>query len=347
MTRARLRPDRVTRSLRRRLAEAAPVPGLEPLVRSALGHALRADHPDAPRGGERPRGTPGDPGLCGPGSASWQVLADLAGLAAGLRALVLQTLHPLAMAGVADHSSYASDPFGRLHRTSAWVTTSVFGSLDEVLEMARLVRGMHERVVGTAPDGRSYAAGDAVLLTWVSISFTDSLLACDTAFASHPVDGVAADRFVLEQSRLAALLDPRLDLERFRSDPTARDALRRWEVDLPLLDEGLLPHDRDSLRATLARYDDDLVRGEQARDALRFLAEPGLPPLARPAYDVLRVGAVATLPRHVRDVLGWHWLRGPLASVARRNTGALLTAARLGTGTSPARDAALARIAAV
>jgi uncharacterized protein (DUF2236 family) len=221
-----------------------------------------------------------------------------------------------------------------------------FGAVPDALQISRLVRGMHRRVVGTAPDGRRYAASDPELLAWVSMTFTDSLLACDQAFAAHPADPTTADRFVLEQSRVGALLDPRVDLDRFVGDRDAQAALRRWEVDLPLLEEGLLPHDTASLRRCLARYDDELVRGEHAEEALRFLRNPGLPPYAMPAYRALQLGAVATLRPRVRRLLGWGWVRGPVAGAVRRQAGALVTGLRLGTGRSPALRAAERRVLA-
>ena len=343
-----MQPDPLTRLVRGALADAAPdgVPVLRTVVGAGLASALQGPRPGTRDERQATVEHPGDPGLCGPGSASWQVLSDVAGLAAGNRALLLQALHPLAMAGVHDHSTYAEDPFGRLHRTSEWVVGATFGSTPAALRISRLVRGMHARVVGTAPDGRPYAASDPELLAWVSMTFTDSLLACDQAFAAHPVDAATADRFVLEQSRIGALLDPRVDLDAGRDDPGARAALRRWELDLPLLDDGLLPTDVASLRRCLARYDDELTVGEHAREALAFLRDPGLPAYAMPAYRAIQRGAVATLPVRLRRLLGWSWVRGPVAVAARRQTGALLTGLRLGTGRSPALRAAERRVLA-
>lgn len=342
-----MQPNPLTRLLRGSLADAAPdgVPVLRTVVGAGLASALQGPRPGTREEADEPS-DPGDPGLTGPGSASWQVMSDVAGLAAGNRALLLQALHPLAMAGVHDHSSYGEDPFGRLHRTSEWVVAVSFGSVAQALRVSRVVRGMHRRVVGTAPDGRPYAASDPELLAWVSMTFTDSLLATDQAYAAHPVDAATADRFVLEQSRLGALLDPRVDLDALVDEPDARDALRRWEIDLPLLDDGLLPTDVASLRHCLARYDTELTLGEHAVEALDFLRDPGLPTFAMPAYRVMQLGAVATLPLHVRRLLGWNWVRGPVAFAARRQTGALLTGLRLGTGRSPALRAAERRVLA-
>lgn len=343
-----MQPDPLTRLLRGSLADAAPdgVPVLRTVVGVGLANALQGPRPGTRQAQAEAPTDLGDPGLCGPGSASWQVLSDVAGLAAGNRALLLQALHPLAMAGVHDHSSYGEDPFGRLHRTSEWVVAVTFGSTADALRVSRLVRGLHRRVVGTAPDGRPYAASDPHLLAWVSLTFTDSLLACDQAYGAHPADAATADRFVLEQSRVSALLDPRVDLAPYLGDPAAQARLRRWELDLPLLDEGRLPTDVASLRAALARYDDELELGEHARGALDFLRDPGLPAYAMPAYRAMQLGAVATLPPHLRRLLGWHWLRGPAATLARRQAGALLTGLRLGAGRSPALRAAERRVLA-
>jgi uncharacterized protein (DUF2236 family) len=226
------------------------------------------------------------------------------------------------------------------------VAACTFGSVPQALHISTIVRAMHTRVVGTLDDGRRFAASDPELLAWVSMTFTDSLLATDQAFAAHPVDAATADRFVLEQSRIGALLDPRVDLPAFVDDPEAQDALRAWDVELPLLDEGLLPTDVASLRTCLARYDNVLERGVHAEEALTFLRDPGLPGFAMPAYRAMQVGAVATLPRQIRDQLGFGWVRGPVASAARRQTGALLTGMRLGTGSSPARRSAERRVRA-
>lgn len=342
-----VQPDPLTRLVRGTLAEAAPdgVPVLRTLVGRGLAGALQGPRPASDHDAARVE-HPGDPGLCGPGSASWQVLADVAGLAAGNRALLLQTLHPLAMAGVHDHSAYAEDPFGRLHRTSQWVVSVTFGATPTAVQVSRTVRSMHRRVVGTAPGGRPYAASDPELLAWVSMTFTASLLAADRAFAARPLDDAAADRFVLEQSRVSALLDPRVELSPYHDDPDAQAALRRWELDLPLLDDGLLPRDVASLQQGMARYDGVLERGPHAREALRFLRRPGLPTYAMPAYRAIQLGAVATLPPRVRTLLGWGWVRGPAAVVARRRAGLLLTGLRLGTGRSPALRAAQRRVRA-
>src|SRR5688500_9257071 len=139
------------------------------LARSFVGDRLR----DVLQG-ERMRdadlaGTGGDFGLFGPGSAVWKVHSDPSMLIGGVRALMLQTLHPLAMAGVAKHSNYREDPFGRLHRTGAFLGATTFGTTATAERAIAQVRAIHPHVKGVAPDGRPYSADDPHLLAWVHV----------------------------------------------------------------------------------------------------------------------------------------------------------------------------------
>jgi uncharacterized protein (DUF2236 family) len=295
--------------------------------------------------GTRRPSPPGDhdAGLCGPGSPSWTIIAEPAAIAGGVRALLLQTLHPLAMAGVASHSRYREDPLARLQSTSTWVTTSTFGTTAEVLAAAQAVRRAHRLVRGTAPDGRPYRAGDPALLAWVSMALTSSFLAADRLWSPKPVDPGAADRFVFEQSRLAALLDERVPLAPLLRDPDAGDLLRADEVDLPLQDG--LPRTVAQLVAALDAVAPELAVGAQARDAVRFLRWPPLPPAVRAAYLPLFAGAAGSLPRIHRRML--HLSGGGLAArAAVANTGNVLGVLRSAVGRSPAFALATARVSA-
>lgn len=280
-----------------------------------------------------------DPGLCGPGSASWQVIAEPAAIAGGVRALVLQTLHPLAMAGVAMHSRYREEPLARLRSTSMWVTTSTFGTTRQVLDAARVVRRAHRTVHGQTPDGRRYRASDPALLTWVSIALTSSFLAADRLWAPRPVTALQADRFVAEQSRLAALLDERVDLDDLYHAP---DTLRAGKIDLPLRAE--LPQTVAQLITTLERFAPELSGGGQAREMVRFLRWPPLPPTVRAAYLPLFAGAAGSLASWQRRMLGLPAGR-VAAAVAVTNTATTLAALRTAAGRSPAYEAATRRVA--
>jgi uncharacterized protein (DUF2236 family) len=326
-----------------RIATVAPrgVPVLREGVQLLLRQVFGADPPDRARPG--PDGSASDPGLCGPGSPSWRVIAEPAAIAGGVRALLLQALHPLAMAGVARHSRYREDPLARLQTTSAWVTGATFGTVDQVLELATHVRRAHRVVRGTAPDGRGYAASDPRLLVWVSIALTSSFLAADRLWAPHPVTGADADRFVAEQSRMAALLDERVDLTALRTEPGAAEALRSGRVELPLMTR--LPADVAGLIACLEDYADELAGGPQTADAVRFLRWPPLPPAVRAAYVPVFAGAVGSLSGWQRTLLGLPTSRlGAWTAVA--NTATLLTTLRSAVGRSPVYDAAHARVSA-
>jgi uncharacterized protein (DUF2236 family) len=289
-----------------------------------------------------PEADPGDPGLTGPGSPSWRVIAEPAAIAGGIRGLLLQVAHPLAMAGVHDHSAFREDPLGRLQRTSAYVTASVFGSTREAIDIAARVRRAHPHVRGTAPDGRAYRADDPHLLAWVGLALTSSFLAGHRTWAPQQLTAAEEDRFVLEQSRIAALLDPRVDLDELRGDPGTSAAFRAGDLPLPMLDEGHLPRSAEELDDRLAAYAPELGVNHQGREALRFLRWPPLPGAVRAGYLVLFGGAVGSLSSRDRRALGLRVPR-PAARAAVRNTGAALKLMRAATGVSPSVGLARAR----
>lgn len=307
-------------------------------ARSALDHVFGPLPIDA-------RAHPGDPGLCGPGSASWRILADPAAIVGGFRALLVQLLHPHAMAGVADHSAFRGDPLARLRNTSSYVLTVTFGATPEVLEITRLVRRIHRPVHGVAPDGRPYRAEDPHLLAWVSIALTSSFLTADRMFGARPAGGAEADAFVAEQSRLAALLDPRVDLEALATDPTAAAAFRRGELALPMLQERRLPTNVSELEAALDAYGPELAVNEQGREGLRFLLWPPVSAPIKAGYLPLLAGALTSIEPERRALFGpaLGRLASPLATV---NTRLLIGALRGLRGPSPALVTAERRAAA-
>jgi uncharacterized protein (DUF2236 family) len=141
----------------------------------------------------------------------WRVHADASMFAAGIRALLLQSLHPLAMAGVAGHSGYRGDPRGRLQRTSSFLATTTFATIGDAQSLIAAVAGIHERVRGRAPDGRPYCAPDPHLLTWVHIAEADSLLSTYQRYGLTPLSGPDADLYVAQCAVVAirlGVLDP-------------------------------------------------------------------------------------------------------------------------------------------
>jgi uncharacterized protein (DUF2236 family) len=221
-----------------------------------------------------------------PGDPIWRVHADASMFVGGLRALLLQSLHPLAMAGVAGHSGYRSDPWGRLQRTSHFLATTTFGTVEHAQQAIGHVRDVHSRVRGRADDGRPYAASDPHLLDWVHLAEVDSFLRCYQLFGPEPLVPAEADEYVRQTGVVAA------ELGATSPPQTVRDL------------DGRLAAFRPELRATAA-----------SRDAARFLLlDPPLPLAARPGYGLLAAGAVASLPGWARRELrlpppfvAWDW----------------------------------------
>lgn len=325
------------RSPTRLLAAAAPsgLPAVRGIVRSRLAGVFGPPPFD-------PDADPGDPGLFGPGSASWRIVAEPAAIVGGVRALLVQLLHPLAMAGVAQHSRFRDAPLERLRNTSAYVTATTFGSTREALAMARRVRAAHAPVRGTAPDGRPYRAAEPHLLAWVSVSLTSSFLATDRAYAPRPADQRDADAFVAEQARAAALLDPRVDLGALSRDADAQRALRAGTLPLPMIDDGTLPTTAAALEDTLRDFHPELSVTAEGREAFRFLLWPAIPPAVRAGYLPLLTGAIATLDPVQRRLLGLPASTLPYLP-ALAQTRALVSLLRVAAGTSQAGRLATVR----
>lgn len=225
---------------------------------------------------ERFAGPAGDPGLFGPDSRAWPVTAHPLGmLTGGFAALMLQSLHPLAMAGVADFSDYRTDPLGRLNRTARFVTITVFGPTPEAEAALARVRRVHGAVHGTAPDGRAYRADDPDLLTWVHTAEASRFLAGYQAFARRPLRPQDADLYFAETAVLAERLGAR-------------------EV----------PRSRAEADAYLARMRPQLAPTPAALEAVRFLRGFGRDPLERLAIALLMNGGISLLPDWARRDLG-------------------------------------------
>jgi len=204
----------------------------------------------------------------------------------GIRALLLQSLHPLAMAAVAGHSGYRGDPWGRLQRTSYFLAVTTFGPAGDAQEAIARVRAIHRRVTGIAPDGRPYAASDPHLLTWVHIAEADSFLRAHARFGTQPLDQAGRDGYVADLARIGAALGV--------PDPPRTEAELATRID---------------------QYRPELAGTAQAREAARFLLlSPPLPLVARAPYGVLAAAAVSLLPGWARRPL--YLPRLPVTEVA-------------------------------
>jgi uncharacterized protein (DUF2236 family) len=256
-----------------------------------------------------------DAGFFGPGSAVWAVNGALPTLVAGIRALLLQTLHPGAMAGVHDHSRYHEDPLGRLDGTVRWVATTTFGDTRAATAASAFVSRLHERVTGTYVDAhgaeRSYAANDEELLRWVHDAFTEAFLGAHALWGG-PIPG-GPDAYVREWAQAGRLMG--------------------------------VPHPPESVAALheeMTAFLVDAKPDERVAEAVRFLRRPGLPGLTGRLYPILFGGAVASLDPRYRELLG---LRRPWWPAVTLTRLLLVTANRVLGGVSPSERNARARIA--
>jgi uncharacterized protein (DUF2236 family) len=206
--------------------------------------------------------------------------ADSCMFIGGLRALLFQSLQPLAMAGVASHSDYKADPWGRLQRTADFLAATTFGPATEAQRAIDMVKRVHTRVVGTADDGRPYSANDPHLLKWVHIAEVDSFLAAHAKFGEIELSPEQRDGYVLDMSRIASALGV--------IDPPTTVA---------------------ELADQIASYRPELRTSAPARDAARYLLlTPPLPIYQRPIYGLLGAAAVSLMPLWTRFPLRLPWL---------------------------------------
>jgi uncharacterized protein (DUF2236 family) len=270
-----------------------------------------------------------DAGLFGPETVTWRVMREPRLLLAAGRALLLQAANPLVAQGAIDHSTYRTDPYGRLERTVRWVTVVCFGTTREAERVSGRVNGLHGGVSGMLPEanatsripaGTVYTAGDLSLLRWVHASFVDTMLVAHDALVGG-LDDAERDAFVREWDAVALLMG----LPRSRC----------W---------------RDA--AALRRYVDREVRSGQALPgagslevAATVLHPPVGRPWLRPGMDTLAFISTGLLPGQLRSGYGLSW--SPAHAVAfaamtrslRRASTALPRRLRI----SPVYDLALAR----
>jgi uncharacterized protein (DUF2236 family) len=149
----------------------------------------------------------GDAGLFGPGSAAWAVHGDFtAMMVGGVGALLLQMLHPSALAGVWDHSNFRADMTGRLRRTAQFIAGTTYGSTSQAEHLIEKVRSIHARVSGTLPDGTTYEADDPALLTWVHAAEAASFLTAHLRYRDPDFPPECQDQYLCETARIARML---------------------------------------------------------------------------------------------------------------------------------------------
>jgi uncharacterized protein (DUF2236 family) len=222
---------------------------------------------------------PADDGYFGPASVTWRVAGDLSAPVGSMRAVLVQALHPLAMAGVDQHSDWRRDPVGRLAATSAYVATITYGDRASASRAAARVRAVHSHVRGVDPvTGRSYEAGDPALLLWVHAALVDSTLAANALFGT-PLPAADADRYVSEMTVAAELVG------------VPREMIPASVADL----EHYLAGVRPELRLT-----------PPAAESMGYLLDPaGMGEEIAELWQDFREAAIASLPGWARDMYGY------------------------------------------
>ncbi|TLM87131.1 oxygenase MpaB family protein [Pseudarthrobacter sp. NamE5] len=250
----------------------------------------------------------GDPGYHLPGSAVWAVHGSMSPIVAGIRTLLMQSLHPGALAGVHEHSNFREDPLGRLANTIRWIFTVTYGSTEAAGKASRRVRQLHETVRGTYSDNsgaeRAYSANDPELASWIHLTFTDAFLTAHKLWGgSIPGGPNAYVREWAHAGRLMGVEDPPLTEEDMHRQ------LDRW-------------YDSGELRVDA-----------RVAETVEFIRNPPLNRMLRPGYRVLFAGAVYSLEPRYRRMLGLSVPRlGPVALPVRSATKLVLGVVRLALG---------------
>lgn len=244
------------------------------------------------------------------------VHADLATLVGGVRALLMQALHPGSLAGVRSHSRYKDDPLGRLSGTIRWLTLTTFGSHEALANEAARVNRMHDKIRGSyqsaSGKNRSYRAADPDLLRWVHVAFMDSFLRAHQHYSTRPIPG-GADAYI-----------------------------RLWAHSVEPLGLTDVPMNETELLVCLESYRSELTVNDDTRDVIQWLRHPPLPTASLPVYGLLFQAALASLPLEYRSMLG---LNAQPVRLIRPVTTGFLKFLRFAIGPdSPIEDAAIARL---
>jgi len=254
---------------------------------------------------------PGDPGLFGPDSATWQIHADFAGmLSGGLCALMLQTLHPAALAGVWDHSNFRDDLIGRLRRTTNFVAATSYASSADAYRLIERVRRIHSKVRGLTESGEPYSADDPALLTWVHVTEAYGFLHGYRRYRG-PVPGADADRYY-DETRVIA------------------EALGAREV----------PSSEAEVASYFASVQSQLEFTERSRTVLQILQRMKLPvPVPGLSRDIFLGAGAALLPDWANALLQRNPAQRLQARLAARALSAMAPLFRAGLNDGPAQRA--------
>jgi uncharacterized protein (DUF2236 family) len=274
-----------------------------------------------------PATRPDAEGLFGPDSVTWRIHGDPSMLLGGFRALLLQAVHPLAMAGFDANTTFRDDPWGRLQRTGTWVATVTYGTREEAETAGARLRRLHAKLrPGIEPEtGLAYRVDDPDLLRWVHCTEVESFLSTYRRSGGRlaPGDG---DRYVAEMRESARLVG---------------------------LDPSTVPHDEAGLEEYYRQVRPSLRVTSVARRNALWMFGPPMPKWvqlatpARPSWAALVATGAGLLPRWARRLYGLPGL--PTTDLSAQLTARALRQALLvlpdGWVGSPARAEAVRRLA--
>lgn len=237
-----------------------------------------------------------------PDSTIWKVSREWVLMLGGGRALLLQAAHPLALAGVMDHSSYEAGPWKRLERTMHAVWTAVYGEPDEAEEVGRRVRAIHARVngrlrnaMGPFPAGTPYDARDPELLMWVHATIVDTALLMYRTYVG-PLSAAEREGYYQDMKALARLFGTPDEA----IPETYGDFVAWW---------------RSMLESEV------ICVTPEAREVAATVLKPPLPALARPAWEVVKFATAGFLPAELRRGYGFSWTPAHRAALAASAAG--------------------------
>ncbi|WP_022683911.1 oxygenase MpaB family protein [Sphingobium bisphenolivorans] len=245
------------------------------IPRSLLVDQVRGVFNDRTKG-ERPV-VPSDNALYPRGAVIRRVHGDVtAMMIGGVSALLLQMLHPAALAGIWEHSRFRDDMLGRLRRTARFIAVTSYADRAEADAAIARVRQVHEQVRGTLSDGTPYAANDPALLAWVHVCEAVSFLDAWIAFAEPAMSRADQDRYFAQAALVARALG---------ADP--------------------VPQSRAQAEGLMTRFRPELKADERTREVARMVLDQPAPSLAlAPVQKVLMQASVAMLPRWARRMHG-------------------------------------------
>lgn len=247
------------------------------------------------------------------GSVTWRVAGDIRLLAGAGYALVLQVAHPTVGAGVAEHSNFAADPWGRLLRTLDYVNGTIYGGPDLAGAIGRRVRGMHTSIKGVKPDGERYHALEPDAYAWVHATLADGVVR-GHRLLGRPMNDGEVERYWHDWRRVGRLVGVR-----------SRDLPETW----PAFEEYFDAMVEERLEMTDAVADVLESLDSPAKPPLRFLSDTGWKVASFPAIKSTRLTTIGFLPPVLRQRFGVEWTDKDearfrtLAKASRKSTAVL------------------------